>query len=248
VEWTNELTGFCANCSVQIGLWLVDSYESVPNGAYDTGLQQLTQFIGNSNSSFYVRIGYEFDSAANNYETTAYIKAFRYIAAYFHNRNIANAAFVWHAAGFQPRDNLPQISWFPGADVVDWCGVSLFQQPYHCGARTDCPTMRYAEEFASLCASMGIPLMIAESTPFGGIIDADSGNMTNEAGFLGNTWDIWFLPVLSFIQRHEVRVWSYINCDWDAFPMWRREHARGVRWGDTRLEGNALELKKNISI
>jgi hypothetical protein len=222
---------------VQIGLWLVDSYKDVPNGAYDTGLQQLVQFIRMSRSSFFIRIGYEFDSAANNYETTAYTNTFRYIVAYFRKHNVTNVAFVWHATGFVPRNSLPQISWFPGADVVDWCGVSLFQQPYYCGGSTNCPSMRYADEFAALCASMGVPLMVAESTPFGGIIDADSGNMINEAGFVGSTWDIWFLPVLSFVQRNDVRIWSYINCDWDVFPMWRREHAPGVMWGDTRLEG-----------
>ena len=36
----------------------------------------------------------------------------------------------------------------------------------------------------------------------------------------GGAWQ-WFGPVLSFINRHDVRLWSYINCDWDAFPMWQ---------------------------
>lgn len=31
-------------------------------------------------------------------------------------------------------------------------------------------------------------------------------------------------------------MWCYINCNWDSFPMWQRNHAPGVYWGDTRIE------------
>jgi hypothetical protein len=37
--------------------------------------------------------------------------------------------------------------------------------------------------------------------------------------------------------RHDVRIWSYINCNWDAQPMWQLKHANGVSWGDSRIEG-----------
>jgi hypothetical protein len=33
-----------------------------------------------------------------------------------------------------------------------------------------------------------------------------------------------------------VRIWSYINCNWDGQPMWAIKHARGVAWGDSRVE------------
>jgi hypothetical protein len=59
--------------------------------------------------------------------------------------------------------------WFPGVDYVDWCGVSLFQQPYDCppGALDNC-SMPFADAFATYCSGLGLPVMIAESTPFGG--------------------------------------------------------------------------------
>ena len=64
--------------------------------------------------------------------------------------------------------------------------------------------------------------MIAESAPFGGIVDVEAGDNThNEAGYIGSTWNRWFEPVLSFIERYEVKMWCYINCDWDALPMFR---------------------------
>jgi hypothetical protein len=43
--------------------------------------------------------------------------------------------------------------------------------------------------------------------------------------------------VLAYINRHDVRIWCYINCNWDAQPMWQLNHAPGVYWGDTRIEG-----------
>eukprot|EP00981_Chlorochromonas_danica_P002331 scaffold453_cov187-Ochromonas_danica.AAC.1 len=82
--------------------------------------------------------------------------------------------------------------------------------------------------------------MIAESTPFGGIVEDKTvhGNpdVVNEAGFKGSTWSIWFLPVFHFIATNNVRIWCYINSNWDAFPMWAEKHEKGVEWGDSRLE------------
>ena len=57
--------------------------------------------------------------------------------------------------------------------------------------------------------------MIAESTPFGGIIEEGASNLgPNRAGFYGSSWTRWFLPVLTFIEKHDIRMWCYINCNW----------------------------------
>ena len=110
--------------------------------------------------------------------------------------------------------------------------------------------------------------MIAESTPFGGIV---TGDEDNEAGVRGSTWNKvpltrldavaipssrhakpsfpmptqplvnkWFSPVLSFINRHDVRVWSYINCDWDSFPMWQVRRSSAPTYGLTSRHTNPL--------
>lgn len=102
------------------------------------------------------------------------------------------------------------------------------------------------EKFAAFCKSREKPLMISESAPFGGILDAKTlrrdPDASNRAGYGGNTWNRWFEPVMKFIRTHDVRMWSYIDCDWDALPMYASEenHAPGVYWGDSRLEGTAL--------
>jgi hypothetical protein len=65
--------------------------------------------------------------------------------------------------------------------------------------------------------------MIAESTPLGLDVNPDVT--------AGNVWEGWFTPVLEFIVLHNVRLWSYINADWDAQSMWA-----GEGWGDSRVQ------------
>jgi hypothetical protein len=55
--------------------------------------------------------------------------------------------------------------------------------------------------------------MIAESTPFGGI--HLSRNVTGLAEEM-DTWETWFGKVLSLIDRFDISMWSYINCNWEA--------------------------------
>jgi hypothetical protein len=216
-------------------LWIVGDSKSIVVGEYDEAILNLVSYLNGTTSEYYLRIGYEFDSLSNNYPTAMYKKAFQYIVTKFRNSSVDNVSFVWHASGFQPRDGYKHLDWFPGVEYVDWCGVSLFQQPYKASH------MRYADQFADLCKSLGLPLMIAESTPFGGILDESTvrshPGAANRAGYRDSTWSRWFVPVLAFIQRHDVRIWSYINCDWDQQPMWAKFHAPGVYWGDSRIEG-----------
>ena len=80
------------------------------------------------------------------------------------------------------------------------------------------------------------PTMIAESTPFGGI------NLNNTDTKLYNktdSWDRWFGQVLMLIEKFEISMWSYINCDWESQPMWK-----GVGFGDTRLSSNKEVMDK----
>ena len=76
-----------------------------------------------------------------------------------------------------------------------------------------------AGRVGGLAREKGKPFMIAESTPFGGVTE--------------DTWEEWFVPVIRFIEESDVRLWSYIHCDWDAQSMWK-----GVGFGDTRLDSS----------
>eukprot|EP00596_Hydrurales_sp_CCMP1899_P006927 CAMPEP_0119046456 /NCGR_PEP_ID=MMETSP1177-20130426/46711_1 /TAXON_ID=2985 /ORGANISM="Ochromonas sp, Strain CCMP1899" /LENGTH=388 /DNA_ID=CAMNT_0007019629 /DNA_START=277 /DNA_END=1440 /DNA_ORIENTATION=+ len=239
VEWAKGLTIRYNTTSLQLGLWLVGACEDVAEGRLDTEVKGLASFIDSiSPTVVYLRIGYEFDSQENNYDVRSYREAFIHIVNTIRSMDVPNVAYVWHSSAQVPRDGYEVQDWYPGDDYVDWCGVSIFEQPYACQIADKCQ-IPYADQMAVFCKDRKKPLMIAESTPFGGIIADDEGTENgkeNEAGYEGKTWSTWFVPVLSFISRHEVRIWSYINCNWDGQPMWAIKHARGVAWGDSRVE------------
>ena len=53
---------------------------------------------------------------------------------------------------------------------MDYCGVSIFLQPYVASEYSErSPSaMKYLDAMAEFCNDKQIPVMIAESTPFGG--------------------------------------------------------------------------------
>lgn len=237
IEWVDGLIGLYPKSSIQLGLWLVDQCGDVVSGLLDHNIQRLAKFMKDrsKHTSFYLRIGYEFDRSENKYEPSTYRVAFQRIVNIFREVNATNVAFVWHASGFPPRNNLPLKEWYPGSKFVDWCGISLFQQPYSCGGAEFC-VLPYVQDMLRLCNEKNIPVMIAESTPFGGIVQesdmVQNPDRRNEAGFEGDSWVRWYLPVLRFIEEHDIRLFSYINSNWDTQPMWQ-----GEKWGDSRIEG-----------
>jgi hypothetical protein len=267
-EWTDGIINRFPLSAVQLGLWLVGQLEDIVEGSLQPILIKLIHYFElHPNTPFYLRIGYEFDTIENQYDPILYKQAFQQIVTTirsYNNHSIHNVAFVWHASGFPPRDDLSLIDWFPGIEYVDWCGISLFQQPFACSSNAMFCTMDYTQIIINFCHDLpttttnnnnnnlnhhdSLPIMIAESTPFGGIIESETAgssgseetrnNLENEAGFTGNTWDHWFIPIWQFIERNDIRMWSYINCDWDSFPMWQRRHAPGIAWGDSRIQGN----------
>lgn len=82
--------------------------------------------------------------------------------------------------------------------------------------------------------------MIAESTPFGGmqVTPPSDLNITLQESD-GDVWDLWFQPTLDLIEKYDISMWSYINCDWDSQKMWN-----GVGFGDTRISSNAKVMQK----
>ena len=237
IQWATGLTDEFPDAILQLGLWIVGMCKDIADGTMDAHIDALATYLNQLNNDVLLRIGYEFDSPQNNYEPQEYIGAYRYIVNRLRAHGVTNTGYVWHASGFPPRRPWRLSDWFPGKDFVDWCGVSLFQQPYDCHVLKECK-LPHAERVVSMCKGMlGLPVMVAESTPFGGIIDElDSDKGPNRAGYTGSSWSTWFIPVISFIEAHDIQMWSYINCHWDAQPQWRRERAPGIHWGDSRVQ------------
>ncbi len=277
--------------SLQIGVYLVDQCKDIVLGKLDSNIENLVKFAQKiAPSNIYLRIGYEFDYPDNRYDPAEYVEAYKYTVDKFRASAVSNVAFVWHSSTpTETTDKSWFMPWFPGEDYVDWCGISVFEQPYSCQVPTNC-FIDSIESFSTFCNSKNFKMMIAESTPFGGILDESGtsgsldtsmirrallnlrgksdfsldetlmqhkGNLCgkrpysyqyndgedqsnsqqlNEAGISGSTWSRWFIPILSFIERYDIRIWSYINNDWDSFDMWRVNHGAGVYWGDSRIQ------------
>ncbi len=79
--------------------------------------------------------------------------------------------------------------------------------------------------------------MIAESTPFGGIelkqASKDTSKFLGKEKYDHDDWERWYGKVIDIINKYDVSMWSYINCNWDSEPMWHN-----VGFGETRLSSN----------
>lgn len=226
---------------LQLGLWLNGSQGclDIVRGKLSVNLHRLFQYLlleiqpkqpKTEVRHTYLRVGYEFDNPDFGYweYPQLFREAFATVVRTCHERYGQDLcrqriSFVWHswAAGvprpYELRD------YFPDPEVVDWVGVSIFQQFYNNKEGGNRDTLESALEFAS---EMQKPIMIAESTPFFGV------------DHFQDPWKMWFQPILDVIEHYDIDMWSYIHCDWNKLPMWK-----GTGFGDTRLNRNSTVLR-----
>jgi len=224
VEFASKSLADVEGASLQLGLYL-DDLEAIVDGRCDENLTSLREYLDEQRPESLVRIGYEFDNPSNAYDPVTYKAAFRRVAAALRKggNNGTTTKTVWHSWSFDVWDQrgggtTSIADWWPGLDYVDWCGVSIFQQAYPDSPLGD---LSHAEEMADFCRARNLPLMIAESTPFGLGVTEDPDTI----------WDRWFRNVRRFVRQNDVQLWCYVNCYWDLQPMWR-----GEGWGDTRIQ------------
>ncbi len=93
-------------------------------------------------------------------------------------------------------------------------------------------SMKHVETVLDFAKDHNKPVMVAESTPFGGIYTTSI-----------KTWKQWFEPMLNLIESHDISMWCYINCDWDSQPMWHN-----VGFGDTRISTNAQVMENWLAL
>ncbi|GKY96374.1 hypothetical protein MPSEU_000597000 [Mayamaea pseudoterrestris] len=225
--------------ALQLGLWLNGSRgcRDVISGKLQHNVHRLFRFLASRSFHTYLRIGYEFDNPSFGYvnDPQAFQRAFRTMVNYCRSRVThcrTKVSFVWHSWAASDV-NLEQF--YPGDDYVDWIGVSLFLQ-----LRRDVTSSITNSSAAAVGNSINTvvrrvldfakrrnkPIMIAESTPFGGL-----SNMFDP-------WNEWFAPLLNVIDDYSVGMFCYIHCDWDAQPMWHN-----VGFGDTRLATNDTVMR-----
>lgn len=163
-----------------------------------------------------------------------------------HGKCREKIAFCWHSWAAPTRAQLDDF--YPGSRYVDWIGISIFQQLYPWAKNSVTTsgndfaggTRDQVQKVLDFALKQNKPVMIAESTPFGGMsgmfLEDPSQDATNSSAIVWNEddiWDLWFQPTLDLIEEYDIGMWSYINCDWDSQPMWH-----GVGFGDTRLSSS----------
>lgn len=238
-----------------------DRLRALIDGAHDDKILRLARFCQTLNRPVFLRIGYEFDGIWNRgYEDHAnYIAAFRRIVDTMRAAGASNVAFVWQASA-SPLDDVLEDGrrerieeWYPGAQYVDWVGLSWFLPPNERQSigKVAVPTqLVLANEVLAFARAASKPVMIAESTPQGYDLAALSvanisplwdGRAGDDARQLDakEIWRTWYAPLFDFIatNRDVVRALAYINARWDDQAMWATPYASGY-WGDSRIQAS----------
>mmetsp|Transcript_17821 Transcript_17821/g.21297 ORF Transcript_17821/g.21297 Transcript_17821/m.21297 type:complete len:402 (+) Transcript_17821:707-1912(+) len=229
---------------LQIGMWLngVKGCDQINGGQMDGQIEKLGNYLNSCKASvIFLRIGYEFDNPSFGYSENpaAYVAAYQRIVLALRRelpfQVIARVKFVWHSWAAPRKDGVTLQGFYPGDDYVDWIGVSIFQQVFPWASYWG-GTLRDIDEVLVFASKIGKPTMIAESTPFGGInLNTSETRAFNRT----NSWDRWYGEVLMLIEKYDISMWCYINCDWDSQPMWRN-----IGFGDTRLSSNQEVMEK----
>lgn len=203
-----------SNMAVNLGVWVGPStLPKVVQGLYDSNIDSIALWVRDSHRPVYLRFGYEFDGAHNAYPPSDFKAAWIHFVSRFRALSVTNVDFVWHSVAAGTYLSFPFTDWYPGDGYVDWVAVSIFDQIL--GGTTTIDDRRL---FAQ---SHGKPFMIAEATPRG------SDTATGGTGL----WNGWYQTVLNYITTHDVKIFAYINADWDMQSMWS-----GQGWGNSRVQ------------
>ena len=243
--------------------------DAILAGDYNAEIEHLGHLFAHVRGRVFLRIGYEFDGAWNiGYEDAErFVRVFRHIVDRLRSgARAANVQFVWHASA-SPLDDIIDgdhddiRAWYPGDDYVDWLAFSWFLHPDQMptvGTGRPPTARQLAEEVLALAESSDKPVMVAEATPQGYDLKRQTRRFTGPLwdGAAGagerpvtaeEIWNAWYAPSFGFLREHgaTIRALAYINCHWDAQPMWGPPYQAGY-WGDSRLETNA-ELARRFT-
>lgn len=131
---------------LQIGLWLngTTGCRQIVDGTLKSQIDKLFHYLLQHchAARIFLRVGYEFDNPSFGYDSNSplYRRAFQILVAACEQQRRAatgwsscrdKVKFVWHSWGATAGDHAPPLdAFYPGDDVVDWVGVSVFQQVY----------------------------------------------------------------------------------------------------------------------
>lgn len=241
----------------------------IANGDYDLSVQRLaTQLKTLAPRKVFLRIGYEFDGPWNCYSPADYKKAFRNIALTLKAQNVTNVVTVWQSAAwpdptiagdrtaiYDHRQNNHLLKWYPGDDVVDWIGLSVFYrdlsqwnyQPVYTPQMAQDKVLDFARQRAK-------PVFIAEAAPQGYHVAKLTKSPIQTNAAVATTaeeiWSNWYQLLFNYIDnnRDVIKALAYINTHWESQGMWHcapgkqagKPGCQNGNWGDSRVQANEL--------
>ncbi len=131
------------NSALSVGLSL-DA--SVTEGNAPVG--ELLEALAAYSRPVFLRLGPEFDLAANGLGPEEYVAAWKTLHNEMQARGSANIALVWHSAAAceSPFGGHPLEAWYPGDEFVDWVAVSYTAQSAGCEGQTVEAALKFARE------------------------------------------------------------------------------------------------------
>jgi hypothetical protein len=273
VDFAHTLARF-PNAALSIGLAFdackqPDHPGRIASGSYDASVGRLVEYLGSlAPRKVFLRIGYEFDGPWNCYTPNSYKAAFRRIAERIAAAGIGNVATVWQSAAWpDPSIAGPDLGrydmrrpgnlarWYPGDDVVDWVGVSVFYRDLSQWNQVPPDRPEHAQSrVLDFSRARGKPVMIAEAAPqayrIGSLTRSYIHRNLQTPISAEELWQAWFAPFFAFIaeNRDVIRAVAYINTNWDTQGMWHcdpvvpagQPGCANGNWGDSRVQANPL--------
>lgn len=242
--------------------------EMIANGQYDKSIEQLAEYLKTlAPRPIFLRIGYEFDGPWNCYTPHFYKQAFRHIMNIIKQHKAHNVVSDWQSATWPDASIAGEntqlydhgrsehlSTWYPGSDVVDWIGLSVFYRDLSQWNYKPEITPHFAQQkLLNFARQHHKPVMIAEAAPQG----YDNTNLTQSPIQTNNKrattakaiWQNWYQPFFDFVYANSdvIRAVAYINTHWASQPMWLCEpNAKAGQkqcpngyWGDTRVQANS---------
>jgi beta-mannanase len=145
-------------------------FSDINNGIYDADIRNVASALGGLNRPVFVRWGHEMEDVTGRYpwashDAQGYIKAYRYFVDHCRSWSHGRFYFVWSPKGRQGLS-----AYYPGADYVDYIGVSVYGLEQWDIDHTGKPQAfndRFREIY-SLVSRYKKPVMIAELGVSGG--------------------------------------------------------------------------------
>jgi hypothetical protein len=215
---------------VSIGLSLVNHEKKIAKGKHDVLIKELGNWIKSlGKRPVFLRIGYEFDGWEwNHYSKRHYLAAWKRIREIFSKMNVTNVAFVWQSKGTGSNQKTLE-EWYPGDDLVDWCGYSYFGNP--------------DEQMLTFARRHQKPVFIAEATPVLQIENLFFNSRLSDPKIAKRAWKLWFLKFFETLSQNDdiIKAFSYINVNWSIQPMWTNNPV--FQKVDSRIQASKLITK-----